>query len=248
MMKAKHPLLEVCCGSMASVVNAVIGGAERIELCTALGVGGLTPSMGLLRAVRRRFPTLKIHVLIRPREGNFNYTSEEMEIIMEDVHLAVENGADGIVCGVLNEEGNIDAERTAQVISACGGKPFTFHRAFDAVAYPLSSLETLISLGCDRVLTSGGEVSAEVGVEMIKKLVKKADNRIIVMPGAGVKSSNVTRMVAATKCSEIHASCAKSVAATLRGPALGVADNGSRMETDADEVVAIIAELNKIVI
>lgn len=244
-MKEKHPLLEVCCGSMTSVDNALAGGAERIELCSALGVGGLTPSLGLLREARKHYPALTIHVLIRPREGDFNYSSGEMEVLMEDVRLAVENGADGIVCGILDKNGEIDIVRTGQVIAASGGRQFTFHRAFDAVTDPISSLETLVSLGCHRVLTSGGAETAVEGADMLKKLVRAADGRIIVMPGAGVKSSNVAHLMRNTGCTEVHASCARALAPAMRGPALGVADDGSRTETDANEVAAVIAALRE---
>ena len=246
MMKASRPLLEVCCGSIASVDNAVAGGAERIELCAALGVGGLTPSLGLLREARRRYPTLKIHVLIRPREGDFNYSHSEMEVLMEDVRLAVENGADGIVCGILDRNGKIDTVRTEQAIAASGGRQFTFHRAFDAVPDPISGLEVLITMGCHRVLTSGGAISAVAGAEMLKKLVRAAEERIIVMPGSGIKSSNVAHLMRTTGCTEVHASCTRTLTPGLRGPALGTADDGSRMETDANEVAAIMAALREL--
>ena len=200
-------LLEVCCGSLADAIHAVKGGAERIELCSALSVDGLTPSLGLTEAVRRLFPQLTIHVLIRPREGNFVYTKEEKAVILSDIKHAIDAGADGIVCGALTTEGDIDIPFVTRMIQTCGDHPFTFHRAFDVCRDPLQALLSLKALGVRRILTSGQQPSAVAGIPLLKQLIDAADGTPIVMPGGGVSSENVQMLLQATGTNEVHGSC-----------------------------------------
>lgn len=233
------PTLEVCCGSMADALAAVEGGAHRIELCAALSLDGLTPSMGTLHELRRRFPLrtdgttdLRIHVLIRPREGNFVYTDAELCVMEHDIAEAVREGASAIVCGALTFDGDIDLPAMRRLMVASGEVPVTFHRAFDHVRHPLQALEQLIGLGVRRVLTSGGEASAEAGIERLCQWVEQADGRITVMPGGGITRHNVRHILEETGASEVHGSCS------------ALLPNGQR-QTSATEVHAVLQEISR---
>lgn len=213
-MNFQDVILEVCCGSWQSAVAAVEGGAERIELCQALSLDGLTPSLGLLRRLRERFPDLRIHVLIRAREGNFVYDEDEVSIMVEDIRAAVRAGASAIVCGALTAYGEIDTTAMRRWIAAANGLPITFHRAFDMVKDPQRALEQLIDLSVKRVLTTGGLLpdgtvarTAEEGIPALQALVEQAAGRIIIMPGCGVNSLNARRIIEETGAREIHGSC-----------------------------------------
>ena len=199
-------LLEVCTGNLASVIAAVKGGAERIELCSALSLDGLTPSIGLLKYVRQTYPQLKIHVLIRSCEGGFVYSKDDLETMLLDIHEASAY-ADGIVCGALTPEGDIDTEALRLMVEASEGKPFTFHRAFDKCRNPQEALEQMINAGCKRILTSGQQPSAEQGIPLLHELNKQANGRIIIMPGGGVNEKNARLILDQTGCMEIHGSC-----------------------------------------
>ena len=206
-------LLEVCTGNLASVIAAVKGGAERIELCSALSLDGLTPSIGLLKYVRQTYPQLKIHVLIRSCEGGFVYSKDDLETMLLDIHEASAY-ADGIVCGALTPDGDIDTEALRLMVEASEGKPFTFHRAFDKCRNPQEALEQIINAGCKRILTSGQQPSAEQGIPLLHKLNKQADGRIIIMPGGGVNEKNARLILDQTGCIEIHGSCSSGSGVT----------------------------------
>jgi copper homeostasis protein len=214
-------LLEICAGDMQSVDAAVAGGAYRIELCSALSVGGITPSKGFITQVISRYPNLLVHVLIRPREGNFVYSESEICLMIEDIQESVRLGVHGIVCGALNDEGYLNIRQMERLIKAAGALPFTFHRAFDYCADPRMTLESLISLGCPRVLTSGQQPTAENGIPLLKDLISLADKRIIVMPGSGVNVNNIERILRETGAQEIHASASTVITSkNLSGSAL----------------------------
>ena len=206
-------LLEVCTGNLASVIAAVKGGAERIELCSALSLDGLTPSIGLLKYVRQTYPQLKIHVLIRSCEGGFVYSKDDLETMLLDIHEASAY-ADGIVCGALTPEGDIDTEALRLMVEASEGKPFTFHRAFDKCRNPQEALEQMIDAGCKRILTSGQQPSAEQGIPLLHELNKQANGRIIIMPGGGVNEKNARLILDQTGCMEIHGSCSSGSGVT----------------------------------
>ncbi len=201
----EKPVLEVCTGSLQSVTNAVEGGAKRVELCSALSLDGLTPSLGLVQMVRDLYPSLKIHILIRVREGNFVYTEQEIRTMERDIE-AVLPYCDAIVCGALTADGNIDKMATIRFLNACKGKPFTFHRAFDQCANVLQALDDLIALGCTRVLTSGQSLTAEKGISSLKTYIEYVEGRIIILPGGGVTPQNACRILAETGAKELHGS------------------------------------------
>ena len=207
------PLLEVCTGSLQSVVNAVAGGAKRIELCSALALDGLTPSIGLLEKVRALFPQLTVHVLIRPREGDFVYTADEVEVMERDIRAALPY-ADGIVIGALTAQGDIDMMAMRRLMRAAEGRPVTFHRDFDVCREPLVALEQIIALGCARLLTSGQQPTAEKGIPLLRQLRDLADERLIIMPGGGVNAQNARLIIDQVLTTEIHGSCSGGVGVT----------------------------------
>ena len=198
-------ILEVCTGNMASVIAAAQGGAERIELCSALALGGVTPTIGMMKWIRQQYPELKIQVLIRSREGNFVYDKADLEAMLEDIRQSLPY-ADGIVCGALTAEGDIDTKALKLMMESTENKPFTFHRAFDRCRNPKQALEQIIDAGCARILTSGQQPSAEQGIPLLRELVQQAADRIIIMPGGGVTTKNARLIIDQTGCKEIHGS------------------------------------------
>lgn len=199
--------LEVCCADLESVRAAVEGGAHRIELCQALGLDGLTPSAGMIEsAVDMGIP---VQVLIRPREGNFVYSKDEVSCMQRDIRQARKLGAAGVVIGALKPDGSIDEETISSLVCEAEDLSITFHRAFDVCARPVEALEQIISLGCHRLLTSGQAPTAEQGIPLLKKLVEQSAGRIIIMPGAGVNPQNARRILSETGACEIHGSLRK---------------------------------------
>ncbi len=196
--------LEICVDSLESALAAQTGGAQRIELCVALAEGGLTPSLGLLRAVRARM-SIAVNVLIRPRGGDFLYSEEEVAIMRTDIALAAEAGADGVVFGLLTEYSDVDRERTRRLIELARPMQVTFHRALDMTRDPQGALEEIILAGADCVLTSGAEPTALLGRHRIRALVQAAGDRIRVMAGGGVRSANVQQIARESGVSEFHA-------------------------------------------
>lgn len=203
-------LLEVCCGGLESVDAAVAGGARRIELCSALEVDGLTPPVDWLKAVKGRYPSLTVHVLVRPRAGNFVYAPDEVETMAVQAGQALEAGADGIVVGALTPSRDVD-EAAMERLLASIDKPVTFHRAFDACRRPFEALEKIIGLGCSRILTSGQGPTVTEGADMLRELRKRAGERIIILPGGGVTPANAARTLRLTGCTEIHASASEVI-------------------------------------
>ncbi|PKP01126.1 MAG: copper homeostasis protein CutC [Bacteroidetes bacterium HGW-Bacteroidetes-6] len=196
--------LEICTNSLESVHEAVAGGADRIELCTHLSCGGLTPSAGLLQTAIE-YCDIPVNVLIRPRSGNFCYSQHEIDEIARDIVFAKNAGAAGVVCGFLLPDGSIDKELTRRMVLLASPMSFTFHRAFDVCINPFEALETIIAAGCHRLLTSGQENSAAEGKELISKLINQANGRIIVMPGSGVNVHTIESLLA-TGAIEFHMS------------------------------------------
>lgn len=237
-------ILEICAGSVESAIAARNGGAERIELCTALEIGGVTPSAGVI-AEARKVEGLTLNVIIRPRGGDFLYNEYEVACMEQDIRTCKQHGVDGVVIGALTADGDIDITTCKRLINAAEGMSITFHRAFDMCRNPHEALEELIALGCNRVLTSGQAATAEAGIPLLKKLVEQANGRIIIMPGCGVNSNNAANILHATGAGEIHASARKSVGSGMifrhSGVSMGNPDSDeyARKETDINEVRAI---------
>ena len=197
--------LEICANSVQTCINAQEGNADRVELCDNLWEGGTTPSAGTIKLARQQID-IGLFVIIRPRGGDFLYSSLEFEVIKEDIRMAIDLGADGIVSGILDADGLVDKERTAQLVELCGDLPFTFHRAFDLSSDPYKALEDIIDCGAKRILTSGLQPSVLQGIKMIKKLNDKASGRIVIMPGGGINEMNAQEIIQKTGCSEFHMS------------------------------------------
>ena len=183
-------ILEVCANSYESALNAQKGGAQRIELCEDLAVGGLTPDFELSKKVISEL-NIPVFILIRPRDGDFNYSGEEFEQIKKDIIIFKELGCKGIVSGILTKDNNIDISRTRELIELSKPLEFTFHRAFDEVLNPIQALHQLIKLKADRILTSGQAETAVKGLDLLKELINIAEKKIIIMPGSGVNINNI---------------------------------------------------------
>ncbi|RNI24987.1 copper homeostasis protein CutC [Rufibacter latericius] len=201
----KSVLLEICVDSVQSAIIAQKAGAQRVELCDNLVEGGTTPSAGMIRLCRKHL-TIGLHVLIRPRRGDFLYSDLEFAVMKEDIALAKELGADGVVLGILLPDGNIDVLRTRELIELTQPLSITFHRAFDLTPDPFLALEDLQRLGVHRLLTSGQKASAPEGAELIAGLQKKAGEKLIILPGGGINEQNLASLLQKTGVSEVHAS------------------------------------------
>jgi copper homeostasis protein len=199
-------LIEACVDSIESALAAVEGGADRLELCDNLAVGGTTPSEQLLRTVKERIP-IPVFAMIRPRGGPFVHSDDELAHMHRDIGRVKECGADGIVIGVLDRYNRIDLARTRELAKLAAGVPVTFHRAFDRVPDKLAALDILAGAGVERVLTSGGPATAQEGASMLAQLVDHAGDRIVVLAGGNVRAHNVRDLVQRTGVREVHARC-----------------------------------------
>lgn len=233
--------VEICVDSVDSAVAAERAGADRVELCSSLGEGGVTPSAGLIELVRARI-TIGLQVMIRPRGGDFCYTPEEFETMKRDIVAAQKLGADGVVFGVLNADGSVDSLRTRQLVELARPLNVTFHRAFDMCANLFRALEDVCSTGADRILTSGGERTALLGAERIALLVREARGRVVIMAGAGINGENAANLVERTGVKEIHAGLRSSVPSpmTHRNPGISMgrpaADEYARFQVAEESV------------
>jgi copper homeostasis protein len=196
-------LLEICCGSLDDALEAEAGGAARVELCSALFLGGLTPSFGALVEAKRRL-RIPVVVMIRPRGGGFCYSEPEFAAMERDVEVAVAEGADGVVFGVLHEDGRIDRARNRRLLERAAGRQVVFHRAFDVTPDPVGAVDELVDLGFTRILTSGQRDTVMEGVDLIARLVEHAGSRIQVMPGGGIKPYQFEEVLRRTQCREVH--------------------------------------------
>ena len=198
-------VLEIATSDFETTRSAFEGGADRIELCANLNEGGTTPSYGTIFQCRENFDVL-LYPIVRPRGGDFLYTDDEYEIMLHDVKLCKQSGCDGIVIGLLNEDGTIDVKRTAALVDIAYPMGVTFHRAFDRCRNAFEALEQLVQIGCERILTSGQQATVNEGMELIAELNKIADHRIIIMPGSGVRKENIKLLAEKTGCKEFHSS------------------------------------------
>ena len=196
-------LLEIIASTVEDCVAAETGGADRIELCSAIVTGGLTPSLGTLIEAKKRV-RIPIMAMVRPRAGGFCYSEEDFAAMQHDVRLLLEHGADGIVVGFLHADGSIDMDRCRRIVEIADGKQTVFHRAFDVVRDPVGELERLIDLGFTRVLTAGQQKTALDGRERIRQLREHAKGRVEILPGGSVRPHNVRQLIEATGCDQVH--------------------------------------------
>lgn len=245
-----HYTFEICANSAESCVAAQAGGAHRVELCASMPEGGTTPSFGEIRLARKLID-IRLHVIIRPRGGDFLYTPLELDIMEEDIHMARQAGADGVVFGCLTPEGDLDMPAMRRLMKISEGMSVTFHRAFDYVRSPEQVLEQLIDLGVNRVLTSGQQPTAMQGASLLAELVRQAAGRIVIMPGCGVNEWNIAELAACTGASEFHFSARelKESKMLLRNPALSMGssdqDEYAHPVTTAERVRHTIQALSK---
>jgi copper homeostasis protein len=240
-------LFEACVDAVESATAAGSGGADRVELCAALIEGGLTPSAGTIALARARL-AIPIHVMIRPRGGDFLYSPDELEVMRRDIQVSKDLGADGVVFGVLTGEGDIDRDRSGELVALARPMAVTFHRAFDMTRDPRAALEALIALGVERVLTSGQEATAADGADLIADLVRQAAGRIIVMPGGGIDERTIEDVVRRTGAAEVHAAALAGIESAMRfrnprcymGSEAGPGEF-TRTITDADLVGRLVA-------
>jgi copper homeostasis protein len=203
-------LLEICCGSLDDALEAAAGGADRLELCSALFLGGLTPSIGTILEAGRRLDTPFL-TMIRPRAGGFQYSAAEFSTMRRDVAMAAEAGTDGVVFGILREDGTVDESRVKQLLKEAGDLETVFHRAFDVTPDPFQALDALADLGITRVLTSGQRESVLEGAALIRELIGHADGRIEILPGGGIEPWNVRECVERTGCDQVHLTALREV-------------------------------------
>jgi copper homeostasis protein len=236
-------ILEIAANSVASALAAQQGGAGRVELCTALELGGLTPSHAQIALVRERL-TIPLYVLIRPRAGDFLYSDLDCETMQRDIETCATLGCDGVVLGVLDADGRVDITRCRTLIAAAGKLGVTFHRAFDLSRNPAQALEDIVALGCERILTSGTQTSAPEGAALIRELVVQAAERLAVMPGAGVTAQNIIALATTTGAHEFHASAKRQQPSGMqhRRPLLGDMQGGE-LRSDAGQVRALVTAL-----
>lgn len=238
---------EICANSVASCIAAQEGGADRVELCAGIPEGGTTPSFGMIRSARESI-SIGLNVIIRPRGGDFLYSEEEIREMIYDIETARSLGADGLVFGCLSPDGNVDMTSMKRLMEAAGDTPVTFHRAFDHCCEPYKALEDIISLGCVRILTSGCRPTAAEGVGMLAELVRRAGDRIIIMPGCGINEDNIAQTARLSGAREFHFSARKPVESGMifRNPdvAMGSEDDPyATVRTTAQRVSDTIAPL-----
>lgn len=241
---------EICANGVESCLAAQEGGADRVELCAGIPEGGTTPSYGEIKTARRLLTRTRLHVIIRPRGGDFLYTPLELERMEEDIRVCRELGADGVVIGCLTADGSIDTGACRRLVDAAGGMSVTFHRAFDRCRDPQRALEQLVGMGVDRVLTSGQQPTAEQGTPLLRRLNEQAGGRITILAGCGVNEGNIRKIHELTGVGEFHFSARTPVKSRMAYSNPDVymgdrdADESTLMYTSADRVRATIAQLN----
>ena len=234
-------IIEICANSFASAKAAQQAGAHRVELCTQLSVGGLTPSYGCIEKAVQELD-IAVHVLIRPRAGNFTYTHQELDIIKRDIVFCNSIGCQGVVCGVLNNHNQIDLQVTQELIAASKNMEFTFHRAFDVVVNPYKALEDLEALGVTRILSSGQQQKAIDGIQLLKELKNKAQT-LQIMPGSSIDTTNVMSFKEAG-FEMVHFSALKNTPRVESPLAVNVSQ-GSEGVSDKQTIETIIALLEQ---
>ncbi len=236
--------LEIIGFDIASCSIAQAMGATRIELCANPTEGGTTPSHGMIEQAKKSC-SIPVFPIIRPRGGDFLYTKEEFEAMKTDIKTCLSIGCEGVVIGMLLPDGNVDIERTQELVAAADKMEVTFHRAFDRVSNPFKSLENIITIGCKRILTSGLYQTALEGKDLLKQLVDQAAGRIKIMPGSGVRSSNVVHLAAATGAMAFHSSARTSINSKMTYSNPNMSEDLKHATLDAQEVRMLKMELDR---
>lgn len=247
-----QPKIEICANSVESALRAQQAGAYRVELCAGIPEGGTTPSYGEVRMARQLLDRTRLHVIIRPRGGDFLYGPLDQDIMLHDIEMARRLGAHGVVIGCLTAGGDVDLALTKRLVEAAEGMNVTFHRAFDMCRCPQEALEQIVGLGIGRILTSGQEATAEQGIPLLRELVEQAAGRVIVMPGCGVNAGNIRRIARETGATEFHLSGRSAVESGMayRNPKVSMGgtvkiDEYRREVTDPAKVKAALEALMK---
>jgi copper homeostasis protein len=238
--------LEICVDSIESAINAQVAGAHRIELCDNLPEGGTTPSFGMIASVRANL-SIGLQVIIRPRGGDFLYSDTEFDIMRRDIEMCGEAGVDGVVIGILRNDGSVDTERTSKLVELAQPMPVTFHRAFDLCSDPYRGLQEIIETGASRLLTSGQKNIVPEGAALIKQLVRQAGNSIIVMPGSGLDESNIEEMARQTGAVEFHLTGRKTIESSMIFRREGIRMGGTSGMTEYSRNVADPEKIKNIV-
>ncbi len=228
-------LLEIAVFNIDSALLAASAGADRLELCENPSEGGTTPSYGTLKIVKEKV-NIPVFPIIRPRGGDFLFSEDEFAVMKKDVELCKQLGFEGVVIGLLNTDGTVDAERTKILVETAYPMETTFHRALDRATDPLAAMETLIECGCTRILTSGQVPNAWDGKELIKQLIEQADDRIIIMPGSGVRSNNIKELAAFTGAIELHSSARKIIASGMTFTKQSMHEELKTVSVDVEEI------------
>ena len=241
-------VLEICCGSAEDVFAAANTGADRVELNSALYLGGLTPSLGSVRLAKKA--GIPIMAMIRPREGGFCYSESEIGTMLEDISAFQSEGVDGFVFGVLTSDGRVDMEKNALLINACGCKEKVFHRAIDVVPNWREAIDALIKLGFDRVLTSGQAKNAIAGADTIREMVDYAAGRIQILPGGGIRPENAAELLSKTGCRQLHSSCSSVITddSCASNPEISFRGNGGENQfsrTDKEKIDKLLTAIGR---
>ncbi|HRH50432.1 MAG TPA: copper homeostasis protein CutC [Panacibacter sp.] len=238
-------ILEIAVFNIQSAIMAAQAGANRLELCENPFDGGTTPSYGTLKTVREKI-TIPVFPIIRPRGGDFLYVEEEFEVMKKDILLCKSLGFEGIVTGLLDADASVNVKRTSILTELAYPMEVTFHRAFDRAVNPLQALETVIDCGCQRILTSGQVPNAFDGKDLIKQLIQQADERIIIMPGSGVRSNNIAELATYTGAAELHSSARKNIASAMQFVQEKMQENLENIIVDISEIKDMMETLKNI--
>ena len=240
-------LLEIAVFNIASAIQAVEAGADRLELCENPLDGGTTPSYGTLKIVREKI-SIPVFPIIRPRGGDFFYSEEEFEVMKQDIRVCKDLQFEGVVTGLLTLDGNIDTFRIQKLVELAWPMELTFHRAFDRAKNPLAALEAIISCGANRILTSGQVPQAIDGKELIKELIEQAGERIIILPGSGIRADNIQELATYTHAREFHSSARKLIASAMQFQSVSMQEQLENITIDIHEVQLMKQALNSLAV
>lgn len=234
--------LEICCYNYQSCMVAAAAGANRIELCADAAEGGTTPGFGTIKLVREKVG-IDVYPIIRPRGGDFFYDAEEFAVMKSEILLCKELGCAGVVIGMLKQDGSIDKERCKQLVALAYPMGVTFHRAFDRASNPFETLEDIIQIGCERILTSGHRPAAMDGTQLLSDLIRQANDRIVIMPGSGVRAANIIDVAKKTGAAEFHSSASIKIDSSMLFVNEGMQEKLQTIMADKDEVTGMKEKL-----